>query len=61
MAPLFIITERVTTGLTALIGRGGWWARRASEEHPYTIGNRERKAVSPLLVSVDEDLNHKWA
>ncbi|MBV9617071.1 MAG: hypothetical protein JO031_16580 [Ktedonobacteraceae bacterium] len=27
------------TGLMALIGRGGWWARRVSEGHPYTIGN----------------------
>ena len=36
-------------GLTALIERVGWWARRASEGHPYTIGNCEREAVGSLL------------
>ncbi|MBV9712769.1 MAG: hypothetical protein JO011_17845 [Ktedonobacteraceae bacterium] len=32
-----------------MIERDGWWAQRASEGHPYTIGKRERKAVSLLF------------
>ena len=37
------LLHRAPTGLTALIERGGWWAQRASEGRPYTIGNREMK------------------
>ncbi|MBV9711647.1 MAG: hypothetical protein JO011_12155 [Ktedonobacteraceae bacterium] len=31
--------DRVESGLTALIERGGWWAQRACKLRPYTIGN----------------------
>ncbi|MBV9616432.1 MAG: hypothetical protein JO031_13325 [Ktedonobacteraceae bacterium] len=42
--------DRVESGLTALIERGGWWAQRASEGHPYTIGTREMKVVRPRVL-----------
>ncbi|MBV9258938.1 MAG: hypothetical protein JO215_13070 [Ktedonobacteraceae bacterium] len=51
----FAALHRAPTALVNFIGRVGWWAQRASEGHPYTIGNHQMKAVSPLLLRLAVD------